>query len=62
VKIFNILGAEIRTLADGQYEIGSHHVRWDGKDNYGYSVASGVYLYQLRARNFSQVRRMNLLR
>jgi hypothetical protein len=49
VKIFNILGAEVRTLAEGQYEIGSHHVRWDGKDNNGHPVASGIYLYQLRA-------------
>jgi len=69
VKIFNALGAEVRTLADEQREAGSHRVRWDGKDAHGRPVASGVYLYQLRVgpstgsgRGFSQARRMNLLR
>ncbi|MCI0695971.1 T9SS type A sorting domain-containing protein [candidate division KSB1 bacterium] len=62
VKIFNVLGAEVRTLVDEQYETGYHHVRWDGKDKNGKQVASGVYLYQLRAGSFSQVKKMSLLR
>jgi hypothetical protein len=62
IKIFNILGEEIRTLADAQYDAGYHRVRWDGKDKNGKSVASGVYLYQLRAGRFSQVKKMGLIR
>ncbi len=62
VKIFNVVGAEIRTLVDEQREAGYHHVRWDGKDKNGKLVASGVYLCQLRAGSFSQVRKMSLLR
>jgi hypothetical protein len=62
LKIFNILGSEVRTLVDKQYEAGYHNVRWDGKDKQGNPVASGVYLYQLRAGSFSQVRKMSLLR
>jgi hypothetical protein len=62
VKIFNINGEEIRALVDGQYEAGYHRVRWDGKDKNGNAVASGVYLYQLRAGSFSQVKKMSLLR
>jgi hypothetical protein len=62
VKIFNINGEEIRTLLNGQYEAGYHRVRWDGKDKNGNAVASGVYLYELRAGSFSQVRKMSLLR
>jgi len=70
VKIFNIVGAEIRTLVDEQREAGYHRVHWDGKDKTGKLVASGVYLYQLRAgnsstgseRGFSQVKKMSLLR
>jgi len=62
LKIFNILGAEVRTLADAPYEAGYHRVRWDGKDKNGKLVASGVYLYQLRAGSFSQVKKMSLLR
>jgi len=62
LKIFNILGAEVRTLIDESYRAGYHRILWDGKDNHGNPAASGVYLYQLRAENFSQVRKMSLLR
>ncbi|MGH7455157.1 MAG: FlgD immunoglobulin-like domain containing protein, partial [bacterium] len=69
VRIFNALGQEIRRLEDRQYEAGVHSVRWDGKDNAGNAVSSGVYLYQLQAVDilkgagkFSQVKKMNLLR
>ncbi len=62
LKIFNIFGEEIRTLANEQREAGSHAVRWDGSDERGNPVASGMYLYQLRADNFARVRKMNLLR
>ncbi len=62
VKIFNLLGEEIRALMEGEYEAGYHRAHWDGKDNEGRPVASGVYLYQLRVENFSQVKKMNLLR
>ncbi len=62
VRIFNTLGQEIRTLTDAQYVAGYHSVRWDGKDNHGNPVSSGVYLYQLRAGTFSQVKKMSLLR
>jgi len=62
LRIFNTLGQEIRTLANGQYEAGYHSVHWDSKDNNGNPVSSGVYLYQLHAGNFSQVKKMILLR
>lgn len=62
VKIFNIIGWEVRTLVNGQYEASIHSVIWDGRDNNGHAVASGVYLYQLQAGSFKQVRKMNLLR
>ncbi len=70
LKIFNVIGAEVRTLTEASYQAGYHRVHWDGKDNHGKLVASGVYFYQLRvadaanggAGNFSQVRKMSLLR
>ena len=67
VKIFNILGKEVRTLVDEQREAGYYHTRWDGKDQHGNRVASGVYLYRLQAtsqgsgQGFSQMKKMNLL-
>jgi WD40 repeat protein len=62
VKIFNATGQEVRTLVNGQYEAGVHSVSWNGRDNNGHAVASGVYLYQLQAGSFKQVRKMSLLR
>jgi len=62
VKIFNLTGGEVRTLARGQYQAGMHNVNWDGRDNNGRAVASGVYLYQVQAGSFKQMRKMSLLR
>ncbi|MCI0699419.1 T9SS type A sorting domain-containing protein [candidate division KSB1 bacterium] len=62
VRIFNTLGEEIRTLVDAPFAAGSHSVRWDGKAENGEAVASGVYLYQLRAGRFMKVKKMSLLR
>jgi tetratricopeptide (TPR) repeat protein len=46
--IYNILGREIKKLFDGEEEAGSHIQLWDGKDKFGQTVTSGVYIYQLR--------------
>ena len=62
VKICNLLGEEIRLLVDEQRDAGYHRVRWDGKDKNGNAVASGVYLYQLQAGTFYEVKKMTLLR
>jgi len=62
LKIFNIIGAEVLTLVDEPFTAGYHRVRWDGKDNHGNLVTSGIYLYRLRVGNFSQVKKMSLIR
>ena len=62
LRIFNALGQEIRTLVDAQYKADFHSVRWDGKDNNGKAVSSGIYLYRLEAADFFQVKKMTLLR
>ncbi len=62
MRIYNTLGQEIRTLTDREYEAGFHRVRWDGKDNNGNLVASSIYLYEMQAGSFSQIRKMTLLR
>ncbi len=62
VTIFNTRGQEIRRLIDANYAAGYHEARWDGQDNHGNPVSSGVYLYQLRTATFSQVKKMSLMR
>jgi len=61
-KVYNILGQEVRTLVDAQKEAGSYRVCWDGTDDRGKSVASGIYFYRIKAGEYSQIRKMVLLR
>lgn len=62
LEIFDISGRKIRTLAAGRHTTGSHQVIWDGRDQHGMSVGSGIYLYQLKTMDFQQIRKMVLLR
>jgi hypothetical protein len=62
VRVFDLLGREIRILVDEIQRAGDQSTRWDGRDGLGRVVTSGVYLYQLRTPEFSQVRKMLLLR
>ncbi|GEM_PF-4264913 len=47
LEILNILGQHVRTLFEGVVSAGRHAVVWDGRDNFGVVVASGVYVYRL---------------
>lgn len=49
LRIYDMRGAVVRTLVDGAYAAGTHAVTWDGRADGGAGVASGVYLYELRA-------------
>ncbi len=60
--IYNALGQQIRTLFNGEKEAGTHHIVWDGKNEVGESVSSGVYFYEIHAGDFRQVRKMLLVR
>ena len=62
IKIFNLLGQEIETLVDEEKEPGYYTATWDGRDSTGREVASGIYLYQIKAGNFTKTRKMLLLR
>ena len=62
LQIFNTLGREIRTLIRSKLSFGEHGIYWDGTDNTGNPVPSGIYLYQLKAGDFIQSKKMSLLR
>lgn len=63
VRIYNMLGQEIRTLINQQdYPAGRHTAIWDGRDNAGRLVASGSYIYTLEFGNFRKSRTMTLLK
>ena len=60
--VYDILGRRVRTLADGAWDAGTHRVIWDGWDENGNGVASGIYFYRLDTRDFTQTRKMLLLK
>ncbi|MCB0301340.1 MAG: VCBS repeat-containing protein [Calditrichaeota bacterium] len=62
LKIVDVQGKQIATLAEGFQSAGEYQVEWNGSDELGNPVASGVYFYQLRAGDFRQVRKMMLVR
>ncbi len=62
IKIYDILGREVKTLINQQTTSGYHIVYWNGEDSGGKAVSSGVYLYRLTAGNYSETRKMNLLK
>jgi photosystem II stability/assembly factor-like uncharacterized protein len=62
LRIYNLNGQLIRTLLNESRPAGRHLVSWDGRDNAGRDVASGVYLYRLQVGQFMQQKTMVLAR
>ncbi len=62
IEIFNILGQKVKDLVNERVSSGYKSVVWDGKDNDGNMVTSGIYFYRIMADNFVDVRKMALLK
>lgn len=62
LTIYNTIGQVIRRLSSQSYAGGEHALKWDGRNQSGHSVSSGVYLYELQIGAFRQVKKMSLLR
>lgn len=62
LNIYNLKGQLIKTLLKDNILSGEHKLIWDGKDNQGNNVASGVYLYKLNMNGSSQIKKMLLLK
>ncbi len=62
ITICNLLGQEVRTLMNARQKAGQHKVVWDGRDNSGRTVASGVYLYRLEVGRQVKTRKLVLLK
>lgn len=62
LEVFDVLGRKVATLAAGLREAGLHRLQWNGKNNSGVSVPSGIYFYRLSAPDFVHTRRMLLMR
>lgn len=59
--IYNVLGQKVATLLSREMPAGYHHIQWDGRDEFGRSMASGVYFYSLKTEGFFDQKKMLLL-
>ncbi len=62
IAIYNLSGRKVRTLIKDEQLPGIHRVKWDGRDDRGRKVSSGVYVYQMRAGGKSIARKLLLVR
>lgn len=62
LSIYNSLGQKVRTLVNGVVQPGSHQAVWDGRNDAGETVGSGMYLYLFKADNFSKTHKMILMK
>jgi hypothetical protein len=62
LAIYDVSGRLVKTLVSGTRDLGTHSVTWDGRDNTGTTVGSGVYFYRLDAGKFSDTKKMVMLK
>jgi len=62
LEVFDITGKLVRKIVDARLKAGNHQVIWDGKNDSGRIVSSGIYLYRLSAPDNSSVRKMTLVK
>ena len=62
MKIFNTIGQEARSLVNGKKEAGYYEIKWDGRDNFGNMLPSGIYLAHLQVGTFIATRKMAMLK
>lgn len=62
INIYNLKGQLVRSLLNETKEAGFHHVVWNGKDDRGQTVSSGIYLYRMDTNGYSATQKMMLMK
>ncbi|UCD39029.1 MAG: T9SS type A sorting domain-containing protein [Fidelibacterota bacterium] len=62
LDVYNLLGEKVRTLVNGMQTAGVHHVMWDGTTDNGVPVATGMYVYRMKAAGHSITKTMLLIK
>ena len=62
ISIYNVLGQEVKTIINREQEYGYHSITWDGIDNRGKQMSSGVYFARMNSNSFSQTKKMLLVK
>ena len=59
---YNLAGQKVTTLVQGMRQAGAYAINWDGKDERGMALATGIYLYELRVGERIETRKLTILR
>lgn len=62
LNIYNQRGQKVHTLLNGKMPAGNHHLTWNGTDDNGNSVSSGVYYYKMQSGNYTSTRKMIMMK
>jgi flagellar hook assembly protein FlgD len=62
LEIYNLRGQKVKTLVNESLQEGYHKAIWNGKDNDGKPVSSGIYFYEMKAGNYVDSRKMILMK
>ena len=62
LELFDLLGRQVATLAEGEHPAGAHTVEYDLREAGGTPLRAGVYFYRLRAGTFEDQRKLTVLR
>ena len=62
LRVYNIRGQLVRVLVDGEVEPGNYQVVWDGRNDKGEDVSSGIYFYRMNTETFTKNRRLILIK
>jgi hypothetical protein len=60
--IYNILGQKVMTLVNGELKAGSYTATWNGRNEFGEQVSSGIYLYRIESQSFNDTKKMILMK
>ena len=62
IDMYNILGQKVRTLVNGTHQPGVYHVRWNGTNDFGNPLSSGMYFYRISSEQFISVKKLVLMK
>ncbi|PKL83166.1 MAG: hypothetical protein CVV24_06365 [Ignavibacteriae bacterium HGW-Ignavibacteriae-3] len=62
IRVYDILGREVKTLIDQQMTAGSHSVEWNADNNLGGKVSTGMYIYRITAGSFVATKKMSFIK
>jgi hypothetical protein len=62
LEVYNLLGQKVKTLVDQMLKAGTREVVWDGKNQAGAEVSSGIYFYKIQSKEFTDIKKMVLVK